>query len=688
MDLLDKLPGQILDGKYRIDKKLGQGGMGAVYLAVHLGTARPVALKVINPQFMENEEFVSRFKREAKAAGLLRHPNIVNVTDFGFASVGEESVAYLVMEYLDGCPLSDILKEEKQLQLNWVIDIVEQICLAIDRAHHYGIVHRDLKPDNIWLEPNERGGYRVKVLDFGLAKVIDSPQEETPPSDSEITLSLDTGIRRAIKPQAAKKMQPGSAPAGEKKTQVMDGKTLAAIDADEIVEAEAAGKRKTRETAGLTQAGAILGTPVYMSPEQCVGGKLDARSDIYSLGVITYEMLAGQPPFKGNLYNLMAQHIQSLPPPLREKRPDIGKSAEELLMSTLAKRPDDRPPSASAFAHALRARAEGAGTILHRAFNFYSLNFPVFIRIAFIANIPLLATVLIWILGRVIEASAPGAAPVIEAVDAILGAAGETVSWLVSVGLFVPVVAQLAIAPLRPVQIGQVLKAFWKRISPFIAATLIFEAILMLVILYEDFAAGLMGGVFKDTSMTSKLLKPILNAGASAVMDNMTFRAIITIAFAIPVLFAVRAILNYILYAPVIVMEDCSARRSFARSKELTRGTLKTVVAVLAIFVLARIIDGALATFIEGYIVERQTGLAGAIVTGAFSRSLIVMLDILIDPLIVVSLGLLYFKTRQSRGETMRDIVGNYQEEEMPATRWQERMMKRLSVRISRASRT
>jgi serine/threonine protein kinase len=687
MDLLDRLPGQILDGKYRIDKKLGQGGMGAVYLAVHLGTARPVALKVITPQFMENEEFVSRFKREAKAAGLLRHPNIVNVTDFGFASAGADSLAYLVMEYLDGCPLSDVLKEEKQLQLNWVIDIIEQVCLAIDKAHKYGIVHRDLKPDNIWLEPNERGGYRVKVLDFGLAKVIDAPQEETPHSDSEITLSLDTGVQRAIKPPSAGKAQT-SAPAGEKKTQVIDAKTLASLDADEIVKTEVAGKGRTKETAGLTQAGAILGTPVYMSPEQCLGGKLDARSDIYSLGVIAYEMLAGQPPFKGNLYTLMAQHIQAEPPRLKEHRPDIRRSAEELLMSTLAKKPEDRPASAAAFAHALRARAEGTGTILHRAFNFYSVNFPVFFRLAFIANIPLIAAVFLSIVTRVIEAAAPSTAPVLEAIDGVAQATGETVSWLISVGLFVPVVAQLTIAPLRPVQTGPVLKAFRKRIKPFIAATLLFEAILMLLILYEDFAGGLMGGVFKDTSLTSKLLKPFLNAEASALMDNMTLRAIITVALAVPALLALRAILNYILYAPVIVMEDCSARESFSRSKDLTRGAIGTVIGVLSVFILARIIDGALSTFIEGYIVEKQTHLAGAILAGTFSRSLIVMLDILIDPLIVVSLALLYFKTRQSRGETMRDIMGDYQEEEMPATRWQERMMKRLSVRISRASKT
>src|SRR5215213_4360646 len=171
MKRLEHYIGEVLDGKYRIEKLLGKGGMGAVYLAVHLGTERPVALKVIAPEFMRNEQFIERFKREARAAGRLRHPNVVDVTDFGFATRGAERVAYLVMEYLDGCTLADVLAEEKRLPLDWVVDILEQVCSAVDEAHQQGIVHRDLKPDNIWLEPNRRGGYTIKVLDFGVAKL-------------------------------------------------------------------------------------------------------------------------------------------------------------------------------------------------------------------------------------------------------------------------------------------------------------------------------------------------------------------------------------------------------------------------------------------------------------------------------------------------------------------------------------
>src|SRR5688500_6853202 len=137
--------GQTLDEKYKIERELGRGGMGSVYLATHLGTERPVAVKVIAPQFMERPEFIERFRREAKAAGRLRHPNVVDVTDFGFAQTDQGQVAYLVMEYLDGCTLGEILDEEKNLPVGWTLDILEQVCSAVHEAHEQGIIHRDLK---------------------------------------------------------------------------------------------------------------------------------------------------------------------------------------------------------------------------------------------------------------------------------------------------------------------------------------------------------------------------------------------------------------------------------------------------------------------------------------------------------------------------------------------------------------
>src|SRR6476620_4092363 len=135
------LIGQVIDGTYRIERQLGKGGMGTVYLATHVGTERPVAVKVIVPQFMERAEFVERFRREARAAGRLRHPNVVDVTDFGYCR--EEGIcqdlAYLVMEYLDGCTLGEILEEEKKLPLGWSLDILEQVCSAVHAAHEQGI---------------------------------------------------------------------------------------------------------------------------------------------------------------------------------------------------------------------------------------------------------------------------------------------------------------------------------------------------------------------------------------------------------------------------------------------------------------------------------------------------------------------------------------------------------------------
>src|SRR5579863_8954888 len=190
------MTGEILDGKYRIDKQLGAGGMGNVYLATHLGTTRVVAVKVIAPRWAAEPQFLARFQREARACGRLRHPNIVNVTDFGIAKAAGGDMPYLVMEFLDGQTLSDFQNANPQISLMLAADFLDQIGLALAEAHRHGIVNRDLKPDNIWLEPNGRGGYLVKVLDFGVAKVNllgDWPTgaDETPPSLPRPVISSD-----------------------------------------------------------------------------------------------------------------------------------------------------------------------------------------------------------------------------------------------------------------------------------------------------------------------------------------------------------------------------------------------------------------------------------------------------------------------------------------------------------------
>src|SRR5215470_11031167 len=243
---LGNLAGNVLDDKYLIERELGRGGMGAVYKAIHVGTDRPVAVKVIVPQFMASDEFIERFRREAKAAGRLRHPNVVDVTDFGFASVGSHRIAYLVMEYLDGCTLSDILAEESMLPIPWVADILEQVCSAVDEAHKIGIVHRDLKPDNIWLEPNRRGSYTVKVLDFGLAKIEGTLASTEQQSPGVLLLHGDRGNtqvhssrvqtpsadRTSEREEAATIVQaPGAA--DDESTRFIEGATVAIAESDE-----------------------------------------------------------------------------------------------------------------------------------------------------------------------------------------------------------------------------------------------------------------------------------------------------------------------------------------------------------------------------------------------------------------------------------------------------------------------
>src|SRR6185503_5230046 len=306
MTPLEQYVGQVLDDKYRLERLLGKGGMGAVYLATHLGTDRYVALKLIAPQFMRNEEFVERFKREARAAGRLRHPNVVDVTDFGFSGSGPQRVAYLVMEYLDGCTLSDVLHEENRLPLYWVVDILDQVCSAVHEAHQQGVVHRDLKPDNIWLEPNGLGGYRVKVLDFGIAKLGEAAPvdlEFIPPARVDedaatqipVAQSIPATVAAGARESEAQKNQPAS-------REVLEAATLInpLNEAPQPDEGDQATRMfsKARTTVaeagvtampssdagsdtGLTRVGAILGTPLYMSPEQCRGEHLDARSDVY-----------------------------------------------------------------------------------------------------------------------------------------------------------------------------------------------------------------------------------------------------------------------------------------------------------------------------------------------------------------------------------------------------------------------
>src|SRR5205085_2566002 len=543
---LEGYVGQVLDEKYRLERLLGQGGMGAVYLATHLGTERFVALKLIAPDFMRNEEFVERFKREARAAGRLRHPNVVDVTDFGFARTGADRVAYLVMEYLDGCTLGDVLAEEQRLPLEWVVDILEQVSSAVHEAHQQGIVHRDLKPDNIWLEPNRLGGYRVKVLDFGIAKLAeadamsdatsapaaspsqppaattafaaaahagagdearqpprigtnletdtllytDSRDEQraeqndkayaderasasnndarllNEPDGTQLFMPAPTG-GRAQATAAASPRAPGETDDGDK-TRVLAQGTVRKGTAQATAAVGA-----TMQGAGLTRVGSIMGTPLYMSPEQCHGERLDARSDIYSLGVIAYQMLNGTPPFTGDMMTVMREHMESAPPSLHEKNRKVPKRVAQVVMSALAKEPSERPQTAAAFANSLRANADSISSLYRRAIALYSEYFPKFIKMSLIAHLPVIVVTLLLVGIELTEKSLPSAFVIAAAI--VLGLAQLIAYFLAAAaisGMTALIVAQLYVAPLRPVQLNNALAVLRRRWRPFLKTSI------------------------------------------------------------------------------------------------------------------------------------------------------------------------------------------------------------------------
>lgn len=317
----DRMIGQLLDRKYEIEAICGRGGMGAVYRATHVGTGRRVAVKVIAPELAGNSEFIERFRREAKTVGLLRHPNIVNVTDFGVSGEGAQTVAYLVMEYLEGHTLAERLKNRRLTPINEAIAILSQTCSAMDEAHRMGVLHRDLKPENIWLEAVGPNKSNVKILDFGVARMQDIfafDELEQPPE------SGGPSIRH----------QPFS---------IAEDETL----------------RLNYTAQQMSRFSSVMGTPKYMSPEQCRGERLDKSSDIYSLGIIAYQMLTGETPFTGTTPELLVRHREANPAPLREKRMDIPKGVDEVVRQALAKDKNARPSTAGAFAFQFQLRSAG-----------------------------------------------------------------------------------------------------------------------------------------------------------------------------------------------------------------------------------------------------------------------------------------------------------------------------------------
>jgi serine/threonine protein kinase len=340
--------GEILDAKYRIDKQLGAGGMGNVYLATHLGTTRVVAVKMIAPKWAAEPQFLARFQREAQACGRLRHPNIVNITDFGIANTARGDQPYLVMEFLDGQTLSDFQRANPEMPLPLIADLLDQIGLALAEAHRYGIIHRDLKPDNIWLESNGRGGYTVKVLDFGVAKV-------------SLLGDLAPGLNKAPDSTGPITAVPRPTTAGGELETVAIDLALEARSSNIRTRAEeietvaiapppsGVSSRVFDSGAGAeTMPGSLLGTPAYMSPEQALGKGIDYRSDIYSLAVVAYSLVCGQLPFTGKSNELTEYHQSGYPAPPASIH-KIPRDVSDAILAGLARNPADRPASAIAF---------------------------------------------------------------------------------------------------------------------------------------------------------------------------------------------------------------------------------------------------------------------------------------------------------------------------------------------------
>ncbi len=281
------LVGQTLE-RYKVTALLGEGGMGAVYKAHDLTLQRDVAIKVMHPHFVRQENFRERFLQEARTAARMDHPSIVKVYDFG----QKEDLLYIVMQFIPGANLRVMMKnlkeEKKWIRLDEGLELIRQIALALDYAHKRGVLHRDIKPGNIMIEPEASGSlpYRPVLTDLGLAKLVGG--------------------------------------------------------------------------AGITREGTSMGTPAYMSPEQALGQNTDARSDVYSLGILLYEVCTGRPPFPAHtITEAIRYHTQEPPPPPSTLRPDLPLEVENIILKAIAKSPAERYPSAADFAAALQAAAEG-----------------------------------------------------------------------------------------------------------------------------------------------------------------------------------------------------------------------------------------------------------------------------------------------------------------------------------------
>ncbi|MEP6848764.1 MAG: protein kinase [Acidobacteriota bacterium] len=755
--------GQTLDDKYRIERELGRGGMGTVYLATHLGTERPVAVKIIAPQYMQRMEFVERFRREARAAGRLRHPNVVNVTDFGFAETPDGRVAYLVMEYLDGCTLGEILEEEKNLPVGWTLDILDQVCSAVHEAHNQGIIHRDLKPDNIWLEPNLRGGYTVKVLDFGIAKLEEAMGHETRSTDelmssyrpARSTQAIDIGgsATRAdhgshtIAGEASTIaiMPDNGTAAGEAGTLIQDmpgsesstavfteSATLASNPEVEGTRLESRSSKsggdgsraldlQTSTGSDLTRVGAVLGTPLYMSPEQCRGEKLGPRSDIYSIGIIAYQMLSGSTPFAGDYKDVMESHKTLEPSPLRVKK--ARKKMRRAIHRALSKDPEDRPVSAEAFASELRARSEGLFGLLRRSMVIYSEHLPKFLILTTFFSLPIIFLTLVLIVLAFLSVTGTISDTAAGVASGIVGLLLFFVSIFCSYlnfGTIAWVVTQYLAIPLRPVRVRPALREARKRWKTF-AGTGLLNTLSLFLATVLGCAAGFAAGM-----ALSLVIVPFV--GWSKL--QFVFGAVGT--FLGLVVAFLTADVFWRLVSPVVMMESFHGLKAMKRSRDLVKRSFWTTVgASLIMFLIPAVLAGGISFFINvtakafdpkvsqpkpaaastetadtaktdgdqpphehkkisvfGINIDEDDAPNGGekdmrtqvkrTVLQSLNQVVWLPMQILVISFSAIIVALLYLKTRLSGGETMVDLMERFEDDDGPRRKWQERVRARL----------
>jgi serine/threonine protein kinase len=613
------LTGALVDGKYRIESMLGRGGMGAVYRAVHSGTDRTVAVKVIAGELASDPEYVERFRREARACGRLRHRGIVDVTDFGVATHQGRSLPYLVMEFLDGGTLADALREQPRPSLPWVIDILEQVCAAVEEAHSQGILHRDLKPENVWLEPDRRGGVLVKVLDFGLAKFDAGEPEMSAPAQRAAPRSPSP----AVDDMSATFMSATMAPA-----------IASSVDA-------------TMASGGSASTTGVAGTPAYMSPEQSRGEVATARSDVYSIGVMAYRMITGQLPFEGSLEEVLTKKRDSEPPPVLSIRPDVHADAANLVGLALSKDPAKRPASAGVFGNMLAAQLEPAGAFFTRAIVLLIARLSMFAKIGLLASAPMFVLSLLAAIYQL--AALAGMWPWLTGRPAVVVMAAVFLASMVSqvfFGVMPLFVLHATAAPSKPIDVVALLRENRRRLRLYMAGIMPFTLGTLGVLL--------MIGVIVIIMRFAEAWIRQLPRAVRAVIVILSMSAPFAVAYA-----ALRkrglGLRETGMFGSVLIVEGLPVAAAAKRSAELMveSGGLRNAVQKWYMRVV----------LVTSLIIGASLGAGGAIgrAAGTF---------VLLTPLLVVALtifltvnavinALMYTSARRSKGESLETIYAD-----------------------------